>query len=430
MSLRRDANAPIEPTLDELQEFEQRKDVSDFHARIKAARLAGDKTAAGLLKGQLRSLIMSLSSLKTEAKRKEYFDNVDRLRALGLNPAAEMPATPNSKTAPGEVASGASAQRVRRCDPAAAQIGRFLQSHIQEPDEDEPAEALSERFMNLLLRHLTRRPELEAESSSEAEAEAEAEAGSPKHEEGDAGLGEGEVNEKEQPRCLFGCGSFCHRQSLTRHYKQIHVVKGTFDQPFPCPECRRQGMQDSWIANGTSEWSNHVERFHGKIHTPNFPSHAGLAEELARCLICGGSFSRGRGLTKHFRSTHVRKEGKFEQPFPCPGCRRLGKEDAWIDGLSAWSHHVASVHDEAHAASGGPDGETQRKTSFSGKKRKRNEAETEDEAEGGAGGSSADMMMTDMTTDTTITSGTQTPLSSVDADILLKIDPRLLNTDR
>lgn len=91
---------------------------------------------------------------------------------------------------------------------------------------------------------------------------------------------------------------------------------------------------------------------------------------------------------------------------------------------------MASVHGEAHTPSGDSDGGTQGNTSFRGKKRKRDEAEAEDEAEAGAGGNSADMMMIDMTTDTTTTSGAQTPASSVDADILLKIDPRLLNTDR
>ena len=421
MSLRRDANAPIDPTPDDLREFEQRKDVSDFRARIEAAKLAGDSSTAKRLKSHLSSLTILLSSLKVQVRRKEYFDNVDRSRALGLKPTAEM--------APSEAASGTSAQRMRRCDVAADQIRRFLRSHIQAPDEYQHAEARSERFMNLLLGYLTRRPEPETLSSSSSEADAGA-GGTPKVEEGDADLGEGKGNEKERPRCLFGCGIFCHRQSLTRHYREIHDKNGTFNKPFPCPECHRQGMGDSWIANGKSEWSNHVERFHGKIHTPNFPTHACPAEELASCLICGRSFSRGRGLTRHFRLIHIQKEGKFGQPFPCPGCRRLGKEDAWIDGLSAWSDHVASVHGEAHAASDGSDGETQRKTSFSGKKRKRDEAEAEDkaeaEAEAGASDSSTDVMMTDMTTDTMKTSGAQTPASSVDADILLKIDPRLL----
>ena len=60
MSLRRDANAPIDPTPDDLREFEQRKDVSDFRAPIEAAKL----------KAQLRSLTMSHDLLLPSLKRK------------------------------------------------------------------------------------------------------------------------------------------------------------------------------------------------------------------------------------------------------------------------------------------------------------------------------------------------------------------------
>ena len=86
----------------------------------------------------------------------------------------------------------------------------------------------------------------------------------------------------------------------------------------------------------------------------------------------------------------------FEQPFPCPECRREGKEDTWIDGLSAWPVH-GGVHapdfrsgrsGRSHSPSSPSDDGT-RKT-FGRKKRKRDEA--------GAGGSSAEAM-TDVTTD-------------------------------
>src|SRR6266567_5392161 len=42
MSLSRDAGAPVDPSVEDLLEFEKRNDVSDLRASLKAARLAGD----------------------------------------------------------------------------------------------------------------------------------------------------------------------------------------------------------------------------------------------------------------------------------------------------------------------------------------------------------------------------------------------------
>lgn len=455
MSLQRDANAPIGPSEEDLREFEQRKDVCDLRGSLEAAKRAGDRKAATALDGQLRYIIKILSSLKVQEKRAEYFSRVDGLRALGL-PTVGTPAARTAGSAPGEGAAGKGAPGKvaprKRSRDAAAAVARFLQSRTRDVDEHRPFEQCSERFMNLLVGYLTRRPEadpsLDAETSErEADDVGRATREEDKEDEKDeAGNAEGEQGalpsstrtkgtrgRKEQPRCLLGCGVYCRRSELTKHYKKIHVKNGTFKQPFWCPECRRLGMEDSWISGGESAWSNHVETVHDKIHAPYFPSYSTPAEDPSRCLICSSSFLPGRGLTRHFRLIHVRKEGMFEQPFPCPECRRQGKEDTWIDGLSAWPGHVASVHGEVQAPDfpSGPSGpchspsspsdDGTRKT-FGGKKRKR------DEGDAGAGGSSAEVM-TDVTTDaaTDVTmSGTQTPASSVDSDILLRIDPRLL----
>jgi hypothetical protein len=147
----------------------------------------------------------------------------------------------------------------------------------------------------------------------------------------------------------FICGiPHSHRQSLTRHCK-MHIRNGDFERPFLCLGCLGQGVRYSWTSTSPSAWSNHVERVHGKSHAPNFPSHPALVEEeqQLRCSICGGSFSGGRGVTRHFRLIHAQKEAMFKQSFPCPECLRQGKkDDIWIDGFSQLQDHVVSSHGE------------------------------------------------------------------------------------
>lgn len=159
----------------------------------------------------------------------------------------------------------------------------------------------------------------------------------------------------------------------------------------------------------------------------------------------------GGGLTRHIRRAHGQKEGIFNQPFPCPECRRQGKDNTSIDGSAAWYNHVALVHGEVEGPyspshrprspdSFSDDGSRQK---ISTRKRKRDEedieAEFEVDAEAAAIAVGSDwledvMIMTD-TTGTTpdaatdSTSGTQTPVSSADSDIIQRIDPRLLSDE-
>ncbi|PTB49499.1 hypothetical protein M431DRAFT_486804 [Trichoderma harzianum CBS 226.95] len=69
----------------------------------------------------------------------------------------------------------------------------------------------------------------------------------------------------KKPRCLFGCGEFFNKTSLTRHVKQTY----DFKHPFSCPECMYLGLAESWIEASPCAWSNHVERIYGKTHVPN-----------------------------------------------------------------------------------------------------------------------------------------------------------------
>ncbi|KAF2731199.1 hypothetical protein EJ04DRAFT_16250 [Polyplosphaeria fusca] len=331
MSLRRDADAPIDLSVEDVQEFEKRNDVSNLRASLKTTQLAGDKKEAMSIKSRVEYLIETLSSLKVKELRDAYFDRVDSLRARGLPTLCSSEESGLGK-----------ALSKKRGNGSAAAIAEFLQRCTYDVDEGSSVEQRSKVYMNLLVDYLAHRPQPGLESEvPKVEPD-------PTGWQNSADVGDEKddamTDEREQSRCLLCNGSFRGRSELTKHYHRLHVKNGTFDWPFSCPECLRQGMADTLIEGGAPAWSNHVERVHGKIHAPNLPSYAHPLKGSARCLLCEGFFVEGGGLTRHIWRTHDRKEGIFKQPFLCPECRRQGKGDVWIDGRDAWYDHVASVH--------------------------------------------------------------------------------------
>ncbi|KAH7123438.1 hypothetical protein B0J13DRAFT_612184 [Dactylonectria estremocensis] len=69
-----------------------------------------------------------------------------------------------------------------------------------------------------------------------------------------------------------------------------------------------------------------------------------LTAEQPRCLFGCGPFSNTTNLTKHVKKSH-----RFDQPFFCPECHRLGKEEGQVPtGAQAWSSHVARHHGKVH----------------------------------------------------------------------------------
>ncbi|RYP01717.1 hypothetical protein DL764_006110 [Monosporascus ibericus] len=78
MSVSRDANAPVDITMDEHREFEQRKDVSGLRHEIATVANGNERTK---LRAKLHNLLKTLRKLKLDEKRDEYFHRVDYLRA-------------------------------------------------------------------------------------------------------------------------------------------------------------------------------------------------------------------------------------------------------------------------------------------------------------------------------------------------------------
>jgi hypothetical protein len=151
--------------------------------------------------------------------------------------------------------------------------------------------------------------------------------------------------------CFLCRSSFFSRDALTVHCKAMHVDKGTFNQNFPCPECRRSGKPDHLITN-TSSWSSHVETAHGEENAPNLRTHphSTLYETKLCCPFCG-LYLQINGFGPHTKS-HVRAGAAsviFSSPFPCLACRNEQgdkKQNVMIDGCSAWNAHVSLAHCE------------------------------------------------------------------------------------
>lgn len=143
-----------------------------------------------------------------------------------------------------------------------------------------------------------------------------------------------------KPTCLVCRTSFERRSELTRHSKS-HMA--TLSAPFHCPECRRQGLAPP-PTQKPSEWSNHVERFHGKQHAPNFADALIITtgpKAIAKfsCAICHKQVSIHE-FPRHINKDHV--SGILTDKrvsVDCPVCPSMGNLsiDTYISHVSI--HH-------------------------------------------------------------------------------------------
>ncbi len=65
--------------------------------------------------------------------------------------------------------------------------------------------------------------------------------------------------------------TFSQRASLTRHIKLLHIAKGHFNDPFQCPQCRRDGLPITTISSA-AEWGSHAESEHSLMCAPTSQS--------------------------------------------------------------------------------------------------------------------------------------------------------------
>ncbi|KAH8751077.1 hypothetical protein F5883DRAFT_386752, partial [Diaporthe sp. PMI_573] len=276
--LRCDDAAPIYPTRDDINRWEQtRKDLRNLR-----------ESSDGAKSSKRQQIINRLSQLQVDERRTAYFKEAERRRALGVSTA--------------DLAQGR-ARNPRHCfqrNAAAAEaIGDFL-----EREQDGRGDDASTEYMGKLVAYLENRP-VESQTSPktpptcflcpQSAAKGKATLGTwkevwqhtrRKHSASYpfpcpecmrlgldgyiiSNLSEwsGHVHEQhaegkdEPPRCLLGCGTYVTRSALNIHYHSYHTPDLTFAVPFPCPECRRLGLGDCMIGNSAG-WIDHVEWCH------------------------------------------------------------------------------------------------------------------------------------------------------------------------
>ncbi|KAH9433923.1 hypothetical protein MCOR02_005958 [Pyricularia oryzae] len=167
-------------------------------------------------------------------------------------------------------------------------------------------------------------------------------------------------------------------KALLSFLQEVHHHEGLYDRPFPCPACK--GQEKDHTINNAMEWSNHVEKVHGKLNAPGLPenkdsfarkrkrnehrlkegneandiqqvvgkkrkvSDKGRLEiyegKVALYLFCKMTMEPGRCFSKHLGKKH---RGRFESEIHCPKCLESDEEVA-ILGRYDWSRHIAEVH--------------------------------------------------------------------------------------
>lgn len=144
---------------------------------------------------------------------------------------------------------------------------------------------------------------------------------------------EGSDVEKPPLRCLLCQLSLKDRDSLNKHYRNVHL--SDFSEPLLCPECPKGQVA---VVLGWNEWAAHIEDCHGLDNAPTRKFNVGVKRP---CLLCSRSFASSQGLSSHVARQHGRN---FEHAFPCPECRRQKLDDCMISSLPEWCSHVALSH--------------------------------------------------------------------------------------
>jgi hypothetical protein len=136
VSLSRDTNTPVVPTLKDQWQFETHQDIKGLRRELEKAR--GDPIAIRKVQSRLRSLLSTLSTLVVQKRREDYFRRVDDIRALSQSTAGEGAAARD----------GSEDKKGTPQSKSAMAIGLFLQMCKA------PKDRHSELFMNLLVKYL------------------------------------------------------------------------------------------------------------------------------------------------------------------------------------------------------------------------------------------------------------------------------------
>ncbi|KAK2006506.1 hypothetical protein LZ32DRAFT_622904 [Colletotrichum eremochloae] len=364
-TLQMDEKAPIYPSIEDVNSWEERNDIVLLRKEYESMRknLSSNHPEAKRIAARINSIRDDLEYLTVERDREQYFKAADRLRAAGHCIPEDL--------------------SPKRCSPrknyhattseAAAAIGKFLRqrNHTLEQSPSQFTDMgllflrqVPESVKTLAARYVS--PEIECPSAAKIDPT----------DSTDDKLEDLEDDNEKGSKCLFGCGKFANRRVLTRHTRNIHRDKRrNFDQPFNCPECERMNQTGCTI-DGMSAWSNHVERFHGALHTPYaetsgfkplkvrrkrprakktetriserarhppVPKKKRISDsEKTPCLRCGLRAAPGQGHSRHMNKCHIQM-GHFDQAFACESCLK-NNSNVMIQSFEHWIEHAESCH--------------------------------------------------------------------------------------
>ncbi|KUI63903.1 hypothetical protein VM1G_10597 [Cytospora mali] len=138
----------------------------------------------------------------------------------------------------------------------------------------------------------------------------------------------------KQAMCLICGKTFGRRAELTRH-ATVHIA--LLAQDFSCPQCGH-------VTSSPSEFSNHVERRHGKQYAPHFITEASFTDVHTQpeptpkipCAVCHLDVSVASVL-KHFNSQHTDLPNGLK--LTCSACIDQNELD-----LNTWFAHLANRH--------------------------------------------------------------------------------------
>ncbi|KAL5331463.1 hypothetical protein ACEPPN_000994 [Leptodophora sp. 'Broadleaf-Isolate-01'] len=199
MCLKRDPNAPCFPSEEDKQDFEKRRDVSSLRERLAQAKISNpDRNSWRPLFMQVGGLIHRLSDLKVRAKRVEYFERVDHLRALGQS-------TITGATKP--FASRTLAPHLRLCYGGEAfdHVSQFIRRYLQTDDMQEQVNSYClEEYLQLLLEFLTNQPVVAKQNAAYN-----------KGEPADIAISSSSAEDDKGHKCLLCTQLFTSKDSLT-----------------------------------------------------------------------------------------------------------------------------------------------------------------------------------------------------------------------
>lgn len=200
VTLVRDANAPLYPTEEDKKSLEQREDITKLtreYEKVKA-KWGSDSPDASRAHAALATRRKHILDLLVEKRRGEYLKQVDRRRARGQS-IEDIPIPRGTPPAPHPHDQG-------------GHMGRFL------ADRDLGKPRRAEIYCRMLVSYLgNRTTELKAVMDSLT---------------GTEGQKKAEEPNTDGWICLFCQRTFANRNGLTRHNRDQHFNKGTFDKPY------------------------------------------------------------------------------------------------------------------------------------------------------------------------------------------------------